>query len=153
MESVKVVSVIPVVQATPNYSDGDVMGGLISIDGAGRVVGGSGVISSITVSCKADVIPLCRFIFFRENPSATTFTENSALSLNAADYDKVLAQVELSTADDLDMGTPHLIGRYNINIPYTLNGTSILYCVIIARATLNLASTSDIAVNFGLLRD
>lgn len=153
IESVKVFSVTPAVEATPDYSDGDVMGGLISIYNASRFTGGSGIVSSITMSCKADIIPVVRFIFFKSNPSATTFTENSALSLNSADYNKVLGQVDLVTADDLDMGTPHIIGRYNINIPYTLDTTTTLYCVAIARSTLNLGSTSDLTINFGLLRD
>ena len=149
----KVVSVTPTVEATPDYSDGDVMGGLMQIPDAGRPPSFSGVISSISMTCKADIVPIARFIFFKSNPSATTFTENSALSLNAADYDKVLGQVDLATADDLDLGTPHIINRFNLNVPYTLSATNTLYCVMIARATLNLGSTSDLTVNFGLLRN
>src|SRR5689334_24759069 len=39
-----------------------------------------------------------RVHFFKSDPSATTFTENATLALNAADYDKVLGHVDIAAA-------------------------------------------------------
>ena len=80
------VSVTPTVEATPDYASGDVLGGLMSVS-APRYPGGAGILHYLSVSIKVDLAPIMNIVLFKSNPSATTFTENGAFSLNAADYD------------------------------------------------------------------
>jgi hypothetical protein len=149
----KIISVTPTVEATPDYSDEDVMGGKLSIAGATRVAAGTGIISFISISSKVAVAQPVRFHFFKADPAATTFTENSTLSLNAADYDKLLAHVDILAADWVDLGTPDLATKANINIPFNLASGTTLYAVCTAQGTINLGSTSDLTFNFGILQD
>lgn len=152
-ERVVVRSITPAVEATPDYSSDDVVGGLHSIVDACRNGTQTGTLLFFSMSLKADITPAFRVLLFKSNPSSTTFTENSALSLNAADYDKVLAFFDISSADDADLGTPHIMTKNNLNIPFHLTSGTTLYAVLLARATLNLGSTSDITMNFGILQD
>jgi hypothetical protein len=150
----KIISVTPTVEATPDYSDEDVMGGLMSIANAARVVAGSGIVNFISISSKVAVAQPVRIHFFKSNPSATTFTENSTLSLNAADYNKLLGHVDILAADWVDLGTPDLATKCNINIPFELPAAvTTLYAVCTAQGTINLGSTSDLTFNFGILQD
>lgn len=153
MSSVIVISTTPAVEATPDYSSDDVVGGLQTIANAARPGLQTGVLLYFSMSCKADITQAWRVILFKANPSATTFTENSALSLNSADYDKVLGHFDITSFDDADLGTLHIMTKSNLNIPFQLSGTTSLYAVLLARGTLNLGSTSDLTLNYGILRD
>ena len=152
-QRVVVRTLTPAVEATPDYSSDDVMGGLQTIVDAVRNGVQTATLMSFTMSCKADITPAYRVILFKANPSATTFTENSALSLNSADYDKVLAHFDVTSFDDADLGTPHIMTKANLNIPFQLASGTSLYAVLLARGTLNLGSTSDLTLNFGILQD
>jgi hypothetical protein len=150
----KVISVTPTVEASPDYSDEDVMGGKQSIASAARSEGGSGIINFISVSSKVDITVGIRVHFFKSDPSATTFTENATLALNAADYDKVLGHVDIAAADWADLGTPNIATKTNINIPFNLPASvTTLYAVCTAQGTINLGSTSDLTFNYGILQD
>jgi hypothetical protein len=149
----RVISVTPTVEATPDYSDEDVLGGLMSIANAARVAAGTGIVTFLSVSSKVDITVAMRVMFFKSNPSATTFTENSTLALNAADYDKILGHVDIADTDWIDLGTPELATKTNINIPFQLSTGTTLYAVATAQGTINLGSTSDLTFNFGILQD
>jgi hypothetical protein len=74
-----VISKTPVVQSTPDYSDGDVIGGKMTL-AAVAFAGNSGAILSAAVYSAADIaaaIPI-RVMLFNADPAASTFTENSA---------------------------------------------------------------------------
>ena len=149
----KVISVSPAVEATPDYSSDDVMGGLQTLAAASRSPAMGGILMGVSVSSKVALAVPLRIILFKSNPSATTFTENSALSLNAADYNKVLGYIDVQTSNQADLGTPDIATTTNINIPFILDGTTNLYAVCLARGTLNLGSTSDLTFNYFILQD
>lgn len=144
-----VISVTPTLSATPDYAQDDVLGGLMTIQNATRVAAGGGTLKAITVSSKVAAGNV-RVIFFKSNPSATTFTDNAVLALNTADYDKVLAHFDIT--DWADLGTPD-IGTKTTELPFQLASGSNLYAVAVARATLNIESTSDLTFNFGIKQD
>lgn len=152
-DRVVVRSITPTVEATPDYSSDDVLGGLQAITDAARSGAFSGVVSGITISSKVDITVGLRIVFFKSNPSATTFTENSALSLNSADYDKVSGHVDISSTDIADLGTPNIATKLNINFPFQLSGITTLYAVCLARGTINLGSTSDLTFNYQIIQD
>lgn len=151
--TIKVISITPAVEATPDYSSDDVMGGLQTLYNASRATSLGGIIMSVTVSSKvALAIPL-RIVIFKTNPSATTFTENSTLSLNSADYNKVLGFIDIQTSNQADLGTPDIATSTNINLPFVTDGSANLYAVCLPRGTLNLGSTSDLTFNYYILQD
>ncbi len=136
----------PVVSAAPAYSTGDCMGGLMTLTGAPLC----GTIQDVTINCKSAQTFAADLIFYRGNPSATTFTDNAAMALNAADWDKVLFHASITAWSSL--GTPSVATAINLGLAYTLAGAlptsdqSILFANLIVRGTPTLGSTSDIQV-------
>lgn len=147
------ISLQPTVEATPDYSDTDVVGGLQVLTNAARVPGGTGKIVSISILSKVDIAVAARLLFFMANPTATTFTENGNLSINAADIDKMFRSVEIAAADFADTGTPEIFSR-ELNIGFQCApGSKDLYVVFQAGGTINLGSASDLTFNYSIEQD
>lgn len=84
---------------TAAYADGDTMGGKITITDFARRVGGSGNISRLQLRTKLTLASTIFVHIFRENPSASTFTDNAAMVLNSADEAKLIDTITVLAAD------------------------------------------------------
>jgi hypothetical protein len=149
------VIVTPTVSATPDYADGDVIGGKITLDGIGRVSDGTGVITSVLVTCDVDIAAgnVMDLLIFSTDPSNSTFTDNSALAVNVADLHFLIDVIPLTVRTDL--GTPAALSSGPVNIPFKcVSGTDDLYAVLVNRSVaLNLGGTSDINLIVNALLD
>ena len=143
------VSQTPVVSASPDYSTGDVIGAKLTFAGAVLEAGGSALFQAVTIGCKVANTAAMDLILFNADPSASTFTDNAALDINAADQAKWINTIHIT--DWTSGGTPSLGLAKNDAFPFSLAGTA-LYGVLVARGTVNLASTSDITVSVRLVR-
>lgn len=150
---IKVIVTTPTVDSIPDYSSDDVLGGLQSLYGATRSAATGSILLSCSILSKVAVAVPLRIIFFYSNPSATTFTENSTLSINSADYTKVIGHVDIQVSDSADLGTPDILTKNNINLPFILDGGTTLYACCLARGTLNLNSSSDLTFRYCFLQD
>ena len=76
------------VQATPDYVDGDAIGPKITLANFARYSGGSGVISRLQLRAKnsGGIVVQSFLHIFDSDPSATTVTDNGALTIAAGDY-------------------------------------------------------------------
>ena len=138
------------------YTLGDVIGGKLEFPIVARTPGNSGFIASVSMNAKAACSKAFRLIFFKSDPSATAFTENSALALHADDYLKPLAHIDILAADWADLGTPDLMTQRNINQPIDLpDGITSLFAVLIMRDAVDYTpgTTSDLMINLGLSQD
>lgn len=144
--NVNVVSVTPVVEATPDYSTGDVMGGKMTFSEAARNSLGTGYITSVVIKSLSDITVPIDVVFFKADPADSTFTENSAIALDSADVADVLGVVQVFQW--FDLGTP-VIGVAECRIPYKLPAGSSIYAVMVPRGTINLGSVSDLIVDIG----
>lgn len=145
------VSVTPTVEATPDYADGDVIGGKMTIAAAARSAGGSGAVVWGQVYSLVDIgasIPI-RVVLFNSDPSNSTFTENAALSVHADDLSKIVGVLNLDQR--LDLGTPVILHTAQpVNIPFVLASGTSLYGVAVAGGAINLASAADLTFVFGI---
>jgi hypothetical protein len=148
------ISLTPAAEATPDYDDGDVIGGKMTLSNLGRVLGGSGSLTSAAVYSKVDIgasIPI-RVIVFNANPADSTFTENSAPSIHANDLAKIIGVIDLSQR--LDLGTPVVLFAAPFELVFKLpDGADDAYAVAIAGGTINLGSTTDLTFVFGAVQD
>lgn len=135
------------VEATPDYADGDVLGGLLSVRLPGLpkpwFLNHFSINSKIALSVGIDLM------IFSANPSATTFTENSAVAIHANDVGKVVDVVSIADDAWVAGGTPVVGAARNLNIP--IASGLILYAAPIARGAINFGSTSDLTANFTFL--
>lgn len=149
-----ILSVTPTVEGTPDYSDGDVIGGKMTLSAIARQAGGSGRIVWAHVYSKVDIgasIPI-RVLVFNANPSNSTFTENSALSVHADDLAKIAGVLDLNQR--LDLGTPVMLyAAEPLSVPFALSSGVDGYAVAVAGGTINLAADGDLTFVFGIEKD
>ena len=151
----RIVEVTPTVSASPNYADGDNIGGKMSFAGAIRADAAgtprTGVIRSIVITDLAANSINIEVVFWDTDPSNTTFTDNAALTVNDADLVNIVGGVVVGSWEvfaDNSFGFAH--DQY---IPFELSSGTTLFGAMIATGATNLASTSDLTVRVGLELD
>lgn len=143
------------VQATPDYSDGDSVGPLLTLTNFARgVSGGSGIITRFQLRSLINITVQTFVHIFDANPSASTFTDNAALSIHASDRSKLLKTFAIAAADWVapkgasPWYSVELIGP-SASMPYLYydlsSGSREIYCAIEADGTINFSSTGDLA--------
>lgn len=93
-----------VVTATPTlntsaYSDGDCVGGLMTINDAAFQPAGTGEIRRIRLHERSTQAAALHLYVFSDNPSASTFTNNAAMVVHADDVGKVQCIIAIAAAD------------------------------------------------------
>lgn len=150
------VRVTPVVSASPDYGVDDCLGSVMTIPLAFRADGAGGLLQSVIMTCLVDIPSgvTVDVLVFDQSPVNSTFTDNSALSVNVADLPFLIGVAQLSTR--VDLGTPAMLQAINVALPVeNAARAKALYAVAVVRgaATLNLASVADIVFGFGFLPD
>jgi len=140
----------PTVSASPAYSTGDVIGTKLTFAASVLAAGGSGLVQSVNIDCKSAQTGAMDLVLFNADPAASTFTDNAALAVNAADFDKVVGVVHIT--DWTNLGTPSFAQAQNLALPFTLAATS-LFGVLVARSTPTLGSTSDLTISVNVIRN
>lgn len=141
-----------VTEATPDYSANDLCGGQLqfSISAASR---GSRLVRLMLRSIDSFAGVASKLILFDEDPTATTFTENGAFTVNSADLSKILTVIRIAAADwvdDTGIGAGYIMEK-ELLVPMGLTPT--LYGAFIPGATLNLSTTASIEATLGGERD
>lgn len=148
----------PVLTVAGAYTAGDAFGAKISVASAARISGGLIVIEGITAHDKTDSANAFDLWIFGDDPSATTVTDNSAVTIDeAADLAKLLSGgiVRVVAGDWVDLGACRYaqIGRHTKTsienpLPLTVKlAATTLYIVCIAQHT---ASYADGDISFRL---
>lgn len=140
------VAVTPTVEATPDYSAGDVIGGVMMFAGVLRADTKTAYAVALRIAAKiANTAQIDAFIF-NANPSASTTTENGAFVLHATDMPKLKGIIKVEAADWTAGGSAASVGYKEARIPLTGAAADDIYVVMVARGPINLGSTSDLLV-------
>lgn len=142
------------VTAGSAYASGNAVGGLITITNAARIGGGTGYVASVAVDIKSTQTGAIDVFFFDANPSGSTCTDKSNISIVVADFNKVLGYLQIPTASMLSVGTPTVGVVANVKLPFSLvaPGTS-LYACVVTRATPTFTATTDVSLDINLVRN
>lgn len=131
--------------STTAYAAGDVVGTKMTLAGATRLAAGSGIVQALLLHSKGALTGSFDVLLFSADPSASTFTDNAALALNVADFDKLIGIVHIT--DWTSLGTPSLGQALSLGLPFKLAASnSSLYAVLVARGTPTLVSTSALTL-------
>lgn len=142
-----VVSNTPAVQAAA-YASGDVIGGkqVLTIF---RGVNQGTVLRSIVITSKVAIATGFDIVLFSSDPSGSTFTENGAISIAAADAPKVVGIFTATTL--LALGTPSAATVTGLNVPLVGDGTTrTIWAVMIAKGATTPTGTADIQLRLGV---
>ena len=134
-----------------SYVTGNVVGGLLTFAGVARAVGLDGLVQMVIINSKVTTSATSfDLILFHTNPAASTFTDKVGLSVNVADFDKIIGVVHIS--DWTNLGSCSFAQALNLAMPYKLaSGSTTAYGVLVARSAPTFASTSDIEVALKVL--
>lgn len=142
---------IPTVEATPDYSVGDTMGGIMTLSDVVAALGDGGTIECVAVHSAVDLASLSvSVLFFDGSPASSTTTENATFALHADDKTKLIGATELTLVSDL--GTP-VVRASTPRLPFTCQNSKNIYAVAIAGGTINLGAATDLLFVFALRRD
>lgn len=149
----KLFSVVPTITTTP-YTAGDSIGGLQSFSNAIPIKDdGRGYIKNVQISDLQSADTEIDVIFFKDNPSNSTFAENTAVDVDDADLEKIIGQVTVAAADYIDFAdNSNAFKDCDIPIPDDSNpGESrTLYVLLIERGTPTRA-VGDITLKVGVV--
>lgn len=134
------------------YSANDVVGGELTLTGAMRKSGGSGVLQSITVHDKDSESAALEFYFFQSAPGAA-ISDNGAFAWTDTDEDLFLGMVQVFAGDYVTRGGDVFAVVRNIGLPVVASGSADLFLYIVCTGAPTFASTSDLTFTFGFLRD
>lgn len=141
-----------VTEATPDYSANDLCGGKVAFNITQAARGSK--LTRLAMRSKDTFAGVAsKVMLFNADPTATTFTENGAFSINAADLTKQLAVVRIAAADWIDdtgVGGGYYVEK-ELLIP--LSVIPIVYAAFIPAATLNLSATDSLQMWLGGERD
>lgn len=143
----EVIDTTPAVQAAA-YASGDVFGGKNAIT-VFKAANRSALLRSIVIDCKVAIVTGFDVIIFSSDPSGSTFTENGAISVAAADAAKVVAVATLSTI--VTMGTPSSAILQSQAIEMIGDGTTrTIWAVMVAKGATTPTGTADCTLRLGL---
>lgn len=129
-------------------------GGALAFPNAGRTAGNTGVVQSVVLTDYAKQDLAFDLVIFNENPGGTTFTDMAAFAVADADLAKIAGVVSLGAGAYIDFSDNSVAVDANAGIVYDLPaGTTTLRGALVIRAAGTYASTADISVHLGLLRD
>ncbi len=134
------------------YAAGQVVGGVQTLTNAVRSGILSGILHGIFVKSKGTSTPALTLYFFDTNPSNGTYTDNVALTWNAADFAFLVHTHTVSAADFIAAGSKGTAHYAGLGIPLVLTGTS-LYVLAVATGAFTPASTSDYTIDLNILQD
>lgn len=142
------VSVTPTVQNAA-YSSGNVMGGLLTVPFFVSDALPSGVIDTIAIYSKGGSTVAMTIYVFDTLPAASTFTDKSAMSLNAADVAKLAMPPFVLTPAVVGAGTTvssaSLVQATSVRNKDTTPSQN-LYVAIVAGGSVTPASVSDLVL-------
>ncbi len=91
-------------------------------------------------------------VLFDEDPTNTTFTDNSALDINDADMDKIIAAIPVTVTADLGGAKLHTQSATNtmrIPIPIKNAGTQKIYGALMITAGTPTYAANSVSVKLG----
>jgi hypothetical protein len=143
-------SATPTITAS-SYTAGYEVGGLMTFSSVLSALTDYGALSKIVLTSKSVQTAQFKLYVFSSNPSASTWTDHVAPSINVADIPKLVGVYTLAAADT-SLGTVALYNRdLNPNAAILSSGVNV-YCVLVTTGTPTFASTSDLTLALTFLQ-
>lgn len=136
------------------YATGDVLGNTspIAIEVV-RGKNGTGILQSLIIQDLSKQSIALDMVVFDSNPTATTFTDNSALDIADADIDKVVGVVSVVASDYAAFNDNSVATKTGIGLlVQNFSGSSNLWVAFVSRGAPTYAA-NELSVTIGFLQD
>lgn len=136
---------------TSQYTANDVVGELLTLTGAARTAVGSGIIGQVALTDADGETVDMDVIYFKANPTGTTVTDNSPLTVADADLAKIICRVSLT--NHTDFVNNGFSQAQNSNCLFNSVPNSTIYAVVITRATVTFTASTDLTLITSVYQD
>lgn len=143
-------SAIPTV-STSAYADGHCVGGKIEFEDSDNYKTSSGVLHEVIVADKDGVGGTFELVLFNEDPVNTTFTDNAAFTIDAADRQKVVGVIDLTTVGTV--AGVSLNEAPNVGKIFRNRTEDSLYAALIAKSAFTFSNTDALKISLGVIPD
>lgn len=153
-KSIKISGTTIAVQAN-TYSTGVVVGtgNPVPVE-LSRTQTGSGILQTIAIQDLGKQSGAIDVLVFDARPTATTFTDNTALTIAAADLPKLLGVVSIASTDYATFATSSVATKCNIGLVLqtTYSAMNVFYLAFVSRDGKTY-SANDLSAVIGILQD
>lgn len=146
-----VISQVQAITASSAYAAGNVVGGLLTFANAVRVGKTGGTINSVIITDKSGSQVQFDLWLFDSNPTATTVTDKTLLTVNAVDLVRSIGFVSINAWCPANAGGA--IGQGLLDLRFALATGTTLYGILMTRGTPTFASVSDVQVRLVISQD
>jgi hypothetical protein len=149
----KVISNTPTI-TTGAYAAGDLIGSKLTLANATFPGIFSGKVQSVVLTDLDAESADIDVVFFSSDPSATTFTNDSALDIADADLPKVICRVSVIGTNYAAFVDNSAATVVNVGCPFeTANPSVTLYAALVAREAVTYTGTTDLTLRVGIEQD
>ena len=139
---------------TSAYAAGDCIGGKLTLTDAMRVNGGTGILQSLFMMDRSGTQkPALEILIFNADPTASTLTDQAAVSIHADDVGKVIRRISIAAGDWILVAGNYMADLNLTKIVKSGAAGKNLYAAIVATGTPTFTATSNLIARFGIMRD
>jgi hypothetical protein len=144
---------------TAIYAPLDVIGaaatsGVVTITGAARESGGTGVIETISLFDDDNEKSPISLLFFDAAPASGTYTANGALALSAGDKAKYIGRVNIYASDYETLGGDAFVCLRGVGLAFKCSGSADLFMIpLVSSGTPTYTASTDLQMALGILQD
>jgi hypothetical protein len=133
----------PTITSGSAYASGNAVGGLITLSNVVAKTGQGGRIESVTLYSKSAQTGEIDFVWCgQQNPTGSTITDKTAVSIAAADFNKCRTVAQLTNWQSF--GAVSVAASGQLAEPFVITSGTTGYGFLIARSTPTFSSTSDL---------
>jgi hypothetical protein len=142
--------IVPITVQAAAYATGELIGGKLTIPKAIPEGVTVGIIQTLTLVDQANQKVPIDVVFFRSDPSGTTFTENGALDVADADMLKIVGVVSILASDYVAFND-NAVAVVNPSRAVHADDGSTLYACLCSRGAPTYAATTDLQMTLEVI--
>lgn len=136
------------------YSANDLIGGKNTVSAIFRENGGTGTIHTVVVTDQAGQNVELDLVFFDEDPTGTTFTDNSPLTVADADLKNIVGVINIPSANYISFVNNSVAVVDNIGqVMKAAADADDLFMAVITRGAPTYAAADDLQIKLLMLQD
>ncbi len=101
------------------------------------------ILSTITITCKDNIVTPMEILFFKKNPTSGTYTVGSAISLPDADLDLLFCKISIASADFITINSKKIFTISSLHIPMFVDVKTDQVCAVVIAAGSFTTATAD----------
>lgn len=131
---------------TAAYATGELIGGKLSL----AINKSNGIIQTVVLTDAANQKVAMDVVFFVQDPSSTTFTDQAALDIHDTDLKYIAGRISIAAADYVSYAD-NAEATVNTQFAFQLTSGTTLYACLVSRGAPTYAAATDLQLRVTIL--